>query len=331
MSNGTEAKALKLTGGNMTLIKDMQVNQNFDGFYLIKSVELKQTRAGKDYLAMVFQDRTGTIGGNLWDAQTHNIETFTAGKVVHATGKREIYNNMPQVNQLALRLPELGEPSLASDFREKSPVNEASLREYVTSIVFKIENATWNRIVRALLKKFDKEFYSFPAAKSNHHAFEGGLAFHETTMLRLAEKICDVYPDLNSSLMFAGILLHDLAKCLEFTGFENTAYTLKGNLIGHIVLIDEEISKAVIDLEIDENSEDVLILRHVVLSHHGQLEYGSPVRPLIMEAEMIHQIDMMDATMMMIQTATNLVSPGESTARIWPLENRNFYKPRFTE
>lgn len=315
----------------MTLIKEMQVNQNFDGFYLIKSVELKQTRAGKDYLQMVFQDHTGTIGGNLWDAQDHNVKTFTAGKVVHMTGKREMYNNMPQVNQIQLRLPELGEPSRPADFREKSPVNESDLREYVTSMVFRIENATWNRIVRFLLKKFDKEFFEFPAAKTNHHAFEGGLAFHETTMLRLADKICEVYPQLNSSLMFAGVLLHDLAKCLEFTGFENTSYTLKGNLIGHIVLIDEEISKAIQELNLDGESEDVLILRHVVLSHHGQLDYGSPVRPQILEAEMIHQIDNMDATMMMMTTALTTISSGQQTARIWPLDNRNFYKPSFTK
>lgn len=311
----------------MTLIKDMQVNQHFEGYYLIKSVELRQTRAGKDYLAITFQDRSGTISGNLWDAQTHNVETFQAGKVVHAEGKREIYNNMPQVNQLSLRLAMPLEPSDPSDYREKSPVKEQDLREYVQSIVFKIENASWNRIVRHILAKFDKEFYEFPAAKSNHHAFEGGLAYHETTMLKLAEKIVDVYPELNASLMFAGILLHDMAKTLEFTGFENTTYTLKGNLIGHIVLIDEEISKAVIELGIDEDSEDVLLLRHVVLSHHGQLDYGSPVRPQVMEAEMIHQIDMIDATMMMMTTALDTIQPGQQTARIWPLDNRNFYKP----
>jgi len=315
----------------MTLIKDMQVNQTFDGFYLIKSVELKQTRAGKDYLQMVFQDRSGTIGGNLWDAQAHNIQTFQAGKVVHATGMREVYNNMPQVNKLALRLAMDLEPSDPSEYREKSPVDETELRDYVQSIVFKIENATWNRIVRHILKKFDKEFYEFPAAKSNHHAFEGGLAYHETTMLKLAERIVEVYPQLNASLMFAGILLHDMAKTIEFTGFENTSYTLKGNLLGHIVLIDEEISQAVLELGLDADSEDVLLLRHVVLSHHGQLEFGSPVRPQIMEAEMIHQIDMMDATMMMMSTALSAVADGQMTARVWPLDNRNFYKPTWGE
>jgi 3'-5' exoribonuclease len=201
----------------------------------------------------------------------------------------------------------------------------------VQSIVFKIENATWNRIVRQLLKKFDKEFYRFPAAKANHHAFEGGLAYHETTMLRLAEKIAEVYPQLNASLLYAGILLHDMAKTLEFTGFENTSYTLRGDLVGHIVLIDEEITKAALELNISDDSEDLLLLRHVILSHHGLLEYGSPVRPQLMEAEIVHQIDMMDASMMMMTTALAGVDEGQRSGKVWPLENRTFYKAHQSE
>ncbi|AYG00981.1 3'-5' exoribonuclease YhaM family protein [Lactococcus allomyrinae] len=312
----------------MVLIKNLELGEFFEGFYLIKSVELRQTRAGKDYLAISFQDRTGTISGNIWDANNKAVEQFRAGKVVHMKALKELYNGMPQVNKIQLRLATDSEPNNSKDYREKSPVNEADLREYVQSIVFKIENGTWNRIVRSILKKFDKEFYEFPAAKTNHHAFEGGLAYHTTTMLQLAEKICEVYPQLNSSLMFAGVLLHDMAKCLEFTGFENTSYTLRGNLLGHIVLIDEEVSKAALELGIGDEKEDLLLLRHCLLSHHGELEYGSPIRPQIMEAEMIHQIDMMDASMMMMETATANLEPGQFSQRVWALDNRNFYKPK---
>lgn len=147
-------------------------------------------------------------------------------------------------------------------------------------------------------------------------------------MLKLAEQICDVYPQLNLSLMLSGCLLHDMAKCLEFSGTENTTYTLRGNLLGHIVLIDEEVSKIAVELGFDDDNEDLILLRHCLLSHHGELEYGSPIRPQIMEAEIIHQIDMMDATMMMMSTAINTLEPGEFSPRIWPLGNRNFYKPR---
>ena len=315
----------------MVKINQMKKDELFEGFYLIKSAEVRQTRAGKNYLAFVFQDETGTIEGKLWDAQPHNVESFTAGRVVHMTGHREVYNNTPQVNQLTMRLPQAGEPSNPADFKEKPPVDPKELQDYLSNVLFKIENPVWQRVVRALYSKYDKEFYSYPAAKTNHHAFEAGLAYHTATMVRLADRIGDIYPQLNKSLLFAGIMLHDLAKVLELSGPENTEYTVRGNLIGHIALIDEEITKVLQELKIDDQKEEVIVLRHVVLSHHGLLEYGSPVRPKIMEAEIIHMIDNLDAEMMMMTTALGLVGPGEMTNKIFAMENRSFYKPNLDQ
>lgn len=309
-------------------INQMKKDELFEGFYLIKKAELRKTRAGKDYLAMTFQDDSGEISGNLWDAQPHNVEEFTAGKVIHMQGRREVYNGAPQVNQITLRNVKEGEPNDPADFREKSPVDIAEIRDYLEGMMFKIENATWQRIVRTLYRKFDKAFFTYPAAKTNHHAFENGLAYHTATMVRLADSIGDIYPNLNKSLLFAGIMLHDLAKCIELSGVDGTEYTIRGNLIGHIALVNEEITKAIIELGIEDDREDVTILRHVVLSHHGQLEYGSPVRPRIMEAEIIHLIDNIDAEMMMMTTALTQVEDGEMTSRIFALENRSFYKPK---
>ena len=310
----------------------MKINQRkkdefFEGFYLIKSAEVRQTRAGKDYIAFTFQDDSGEIEGKLWDAQPHNVAEYTAGKVVHMQGRREVYNNTPQVNQLVLRLPRAGEPNDPADFKEKPPVDPKDLRDYLAQMIFKIENPVWQRVVRALYGKYDKKFYSYPAAKTNHHAFESGLAFHTATMVRLADAIGDIYPQLNKSLLFAGIMLHDLAKVIELSGPDDTEYTVRGNLIGHIALIDEEITKVLLELKIDDSKEDVIVLRHVILSHHGLLEYGSPVRPRIMEAEIIHIIDNLDAEMMMMTGALAKVGEGEMTSRIFAMDNRSFYKP----
>ena len=309
-------------------INQMKKDELFEGFYLIKKAELRKTRAGKDFLAMTFQDDSGEISGNLWDAQSHNVETFTAGKVVYMEGRREVYNNTPQVNQIKLRLPEDGEPNDPADFKEKPPVNVADVKEYLEQMVFKIENATWQRIVRALYRKYHQEFFTYPAAKTNHHAFESGLAYHTATMVRLADVIGDIYPELNKSLLFAGVMLHDLAKVIELSGPDNTEYTVRGNLIGHIALIDEEITKVITELNIDDTREEVTVLRHIVLSHHGLLEYGSPVRPKIMEAEIIRMIDNIDAEMMMMTTALSRIGEGEMTARLFALDNRSFYKPK---
>ena len=146
-------------------------------------------------------------------------------------------------------------------------------------------------------------------------------------MVRLADAIGDIYPQLNKSLLFAGIMLHDLAKVIELSGPDDTEYTVRGNLIGHIALIDEEITKVLLELKIDDSKEDVIVLRHVILSHHGLLEYGSPVRPRIMEAEIIHMIDNLDAEMMMMTGALAKVGEGEMTSRIFAMDNRSFYKP----
>lgn len=312
-------------------INQMKKDELFEGFYLIKSAEVRQTRAGKNYLAFTFQDDTGVIEGKLWDAQPHNVEEFTAGKVVHMQGRREVYNNTPQVNQLTLRLPKAGEPNDPADFKEKPPVDQKEIRDYLSQMIFKIENSVWQRVVRSLYSKYDKKFYSYPAAKTNHHAFESGLAFHTATMVKLADAIGDIYPQLNKSLLFAGIMLHDLAKVIELSGPENTEYTVRGNLIGHIALIDEELTKTLMELKIDDSKEEVIVLRHVLLSHHGLLEYGSPVRPKIMEAEILHMIDNLDAEMMMMMTALGLVDPGEMSNKIFALEGRSFYKPKLEQ
>lgn len=312
-------------------INQMKKDEFFEGFYLIKNADLRQTRAGKNYLAFTFQDNTGEIEGKLWDAQEKNIEDFQAGRVVYMRGRREVYNNTPQVNQLSMRLARAGEPTDPGLYKEQPPVDPAQLREYISECIFQIENPVWQRVVRALFQQYDQAFYIYPAAKTNHHAFETGLAFHTATMVRLAQAIAQIYPQLNLSLMIAGILLHDLAKVIELSGPDHTEYTVRGNLIGHIALIDEEITKVLMELGIDDEKEDVILLRHVVLSHHGLLEYGSPVRPQLMEAEMIHMIDNMDAGMMMMTSALEKVGPGEMTARIFALDNRNFYKPQLDE
>jgi 3'-5' exoribonuclease len=149
----------------MTQLKDLQVGDAFEGLYLIKQADLRQTRAGKPFLAMIFQDRTGQIGGNLWDADDHMVETFTRGKVVYMRAIKELYQGSPQVNKIFLRLPENTEPNNPKDFKPKSPVNEQELREYISKTIFKIENATWNRIVRHIFKKYDKEFFSIQPLK----------------------------------------------------------------------------------------------------------------------------------------------------------------------
>jgi 3'-5' exoribonuclease len=150
-------------------------------------------------------------------------------------------------------------------------------------------------------------------------------------MIEMAKAVANYYPNINQSLLYAGLVLHDLGKVIELSGPTATEYTLEGQLIGHIVLVDQEITLACEELNISMDSEDVLMLRHVILAHHGELEYGSPVRPQVKEAEIIHYLDQIDAKINMMEDALDKTEPGEFTGKIWPLENRRFYKPSFTD
>ncbi|QIL45712.1 HD domain-containing protein [Vagococcus coleopterorum] len=311
----------------MKKIRDLVVDDTFEMFVLIKQADVRLAKNGKKFIAFTFQDGSGNIDGKFWGATEDEIERYKAGKVVFLNGKREVYQNTPQVKIIKLRLATEEEPYQAELYMEKSPVQKEDLAEEINQTIFEITNATWNRIVRHLLVEHQTAFYEYPAAKNFHHAFVGGLAVHTVSMLRIAKSLCKEYPALNASLLYSGVLLHDLGKVIELSGPIGTEYTLAGNLLGHIVIVDEEISKACVALKIDEQSEDVIVLKHMILAHHGQLDYGSPVRPRIMEAEVLHQIDNIDASMQMMMGALEQVEPGQYTNALFGMDGRRFYRP----
>lgn len=311
----------------MKKLSQLTLDEQFEFLVLIKSADVRVAKNNKKFIAFTFQDTSGTIDGKYWDASEDEITKFTAGKVVMLTGKREVYQSNPQVKIMHMRLAKPEEASDPTAFMERAPMRKDQMEDEISKIIFEITNAHWNRIVRYLLNKYQKEFFDYPAAKKNHHAFAGGLAYHTLTMLHLGQAIAKEYPELDASLLYAGIILHDLGKVLELTGAMSTEYTLAGNLIGHLVLVDEEITKACLALKIDNQDEDVLVLRHMVLAHHGQLEFGSPIRPRIMEAEILHQIDNIDASMQMMLSAIRQTEPGQYSERIFGMENRSFYVP----
>jgi len=306
---------------------DYQVDEVVEGFFLLKDAEVRIAKNGKKFLAINFQDTSGEISGKFWDASDQDVEHFQAGRVVHLNGKRENYQGNPQIKILKMRLTHPGEPQDVQQFVEHAPMNTEAMAEELNSFVFEITEPNWNRIVRHLLTHFHDDFFSYPAAKKNHHAFAGGLAFHTLSILRLAKAVADEYPHVNRALLYAGAILHDMGKTLEMSGPVSTTYTLAGNLVGHIVLIDEQIVKACQKLKIDDQSEAVLVLRHMILAHHGLLEYGSPVRPHIMEAEILHDLDELDASIQMMQTSIGHAKPGTYTERIFAMDGRNFYRP----
>ncbi|MBV1708470.1 MAG: HD domain-containing protein [Erysipelothrix sp.] len=161
----------------------------------------------------------------------------------------------------------------------------------------------------------------------NHHDFLGGLATHVVAMIDLADEVCKRYEILNRDLLIAGILTHDLGKIIELSGPVLTEYTMQGKLLGHISMMQSIVH----ELALTKNWQDshqITCLRHMILSHHGQYEYGSPVLPMVAEAEVLHLIDNLDARLNMFEKMFEVTEVGQFSQRIFSLENRSFYRTK---
>ncbi|MDV2583422.1 3'-5' exoribonuclease YhaM [Alkalibacillus haloalkaliphilus] len=306
-------------------IAHRQVGDQFEGFLLIKSVDKGVTSSGKPFLTIIFRDRTGEIEAKLWDSTKEDEETFMPEAIVQVHGEIRQFRGKNQLNIRQIRLSNEMDGVRVDDFIEKAPVELEEMQDYLTQMIFALENPNIQRIVRAILKKHNDDLLTYPAATKNHHEYASGLIHHIVSMLKIARQMKDLYPEINTDLLYAGIILHDVGKVKELSSPASPTYTLEGKMLGHISMMVDEIKVTAEELGIE--GEEVMLLQHLVLSHHGKGEWGSPKAPIVREAELLHLIDMIDAKMNMMNRALESVEPGEFTDRIFPLENRQFYKP----
>jgi len=213
------------------------------------------------------------------------------------------------------------------DYIQTAPVSKDVMINELNYFLKEIGNDNLRTVTIELLNKYKKQFISYPAAKSMHHDFYSGLIYHTTTMLKIAKALVAIYPSLNKDLLYSGIILHDLGKTIELSGPVGTSYTLEGELLGHIVIMSDEVARMAEKLGIE--SEEIILLRHMILAHHGKYEFGSPKLPMIKEAEIIHFIDNIDARMMMFEKNLANVEPGTFSDKLFGLEGRHFYVPMF--
>ena len=308
------------------LIKELQ-----DGFkgtitVLVISVNKGITAKGAPYLSFMFQDKSGNIDAKYWNVSEDMLYRFSPGMIVEVTG--DVLNHQKQLQFRVQKMKEAEGEINVSDYVKEGPYSQKILKEQITQYLDSIKNPIMHKIVSEILNDHKDAFYEYPAATRNHHDFYSGLATHVLGMLKLAQQLCQLYPMLDQDLLYSGVLLHDIGKTVELSGAIASEYTVEGKLIGHISIMQAEIMAKAKELHLDD-SEEVMLLRHMVLSHHGVYEYGSPVLPMIPEAEMLYMIDNIDARMNTIQKAFEPVSEGEFTPRIFALENRSFYKSKY--
>jgi 3'-5' exoribonuclease len=295
-------------------------------FLLIKSAVRSVASNGKPFITLILQDVTGDIEAKLWDITPDDEAAYVGAAVVKVEGEITLFRGKKQLRIRTIRLATERDPYNLSDLVPTAPMEIAEMVEKVTQYIFEIKNPAMQRITRALVKKHQTAFFEYPAAMKNHHDYVSGLAYHVVSMLDLAKAIATLRPELDTDLLYSGIILHDMGKVTELSGPSSTTYTLEGKLLGHISIMANEIAETAKMLEIE--GEEVVLLQHMILSHHSKGEWGSPKPPLIREAEVLHMIDNLDAKLNMMNRAIEQTKPGEFTERLFAMDNRSFYKPK---
>lgn len=313
-------------------IKDFKVGQRIKGVYLIKSVAVKITNSNnKKYLDITLSDKTGDINAKLWDLkEDFNNNEFVENTLVCVKGCVLSWQSIMQLKLESISNDFDRENINISDYVKCAPIDSNEMFNELHKIVSSFKNDDIRNILLEILSIKKEKLLYYPAAKSNHHSIKGGLLYHILSMIKLGEKICELYSIVNKELLFAGIILHDIEKTEEMNSSELgivSTYTVEGQLLSHLIqgitLVDRVSSKVV------ASSEIRMLLQHMILSHHYEPEYGSPIKPMIIEAELLHYIDVIDARMYDMKKILDGVDEGNFSERIFSLNNRKVYKPKF--
>lgn len=316
----------------MDLIKDLMDGNQVFSQYLVSSCNKCVNTRGKNYLNITLQDKTGEIAAKKWDVYEEDYSIFSPGSIVSIQGEVLAYNGALQVKIISGEKVDRAYMDV-SRFVPEAPVSIESLSKKLDEYVSSIKNPDISKITKYLIDKFHKRYIDYPAATRNHHNFLHGLLFHSISMADAANAMCQLYPNLDRDILIAGTLLHDIGKTIEMSGPVATTYTVEGKLLGHISIMQAEIRMAAKELgmmnEDDEESEIPMLLEHMVLSHHGCPEYGSPVYPMTLEAYALSMIDDFDAKMALIDKTLENVAPGEMSPKVFALNDTCLYSPKY--
>lgn len=310
------------------MIKDLKANSNILDKFLVEKVNQGTASNGATYLTVTLKDKTGLIEARLWNSQREDAIRLQAGVIVEINGLVSEYQRSLQVKINNYEIIPLQEADL-NLFVKSAPVSESLMWEQINEFIGEIKNNVWKQIVEEILKTQQDRFKISPAAVRHHHNIHSGLMWHTLTMLQTAKAICEIYNDrkINKSLLYAGIILHDMGKTKELQGDLTVEYSLQGKLIGHISIMAGEI--AIIGEKLQLDMQQVVLLQHMILASHGKNEYGSPVLPQIMEAEILHHIDNLDARIYTIDSGLEQIENEAFSQRIGGLENRSFYRHNY--
>ena len=305
-------------------LAEIKRDDRFEGYLIVRSAEQRASANGKNYLDMTLADKTGSINAKMWDG---TVQPPLAGSIVKVRATGNEFNGRMQLRVEKIRAAESRDAVDMSMLIPCAPRDPREMREEIIRAADHIADKDLRLITCELLDRAGDQLLTFPAAKQMHHAERSGLLHHMTTMLRTANAIMSVYPQLNPSLLTAGVIVHDLAKIDEMDADTLglvSDYSVDGKLLGHIV-------RGVVNIQLaaektKASPAKALLLQHMVLSHHGIPDYGSPIAPKFPEAEVLNTIDTLDARLFEMYEALSRAMPGGFSEKVWGLDNRQLYR-----
>ena len=306
-------------------INAMTPGDEVEGYYILKSANPKVAANGKPFLTGALSDRTGTMELKVWD-YAGPLTAADEGTVVKVRGTVGEYRGTPQFTAGRIRPAAEDDPVDVSALVPTAPIDRRRVMEELRETVNTIADPDYRAVAEDMLTAHGDALEAIPAAKSVHHAFLGGLLMHTANMLRLADFLAGMYPEtVDRSLLLVGTLLHDMAKEQEFVFSQlglATDYSVRGQLLGHLVMGAQETAAAAARLGVPE--EKSVLLQHLILSHHGEPEFGAAVRPLCAEAELLSLIDAIDSRMEIYRETYETMDADTFSPRIFALEKKIF-------
>lgn len=296
------------------------------GFCLVKSCERKLNKNGEAYLDMVLSDRSGEINAKLWkyDENLHGV--YEPNTLVKVQGIITKFNDADQLRVDRIRKVVESDGVKIEDYVSSAVYSGEMMFDELIGIADAFSDDELKAIVKTILTENKEKLLYYPAAFKLHHAMRSGLLQHTLSIVRLAQGVCKIYPFVDADLLLSGAMLHDIAKLEELVAGETgiaSGYSVEGTLLGHLVkgamLIDKTAER------LGVSHDKAVLLEHMLISHHGDPEFGAAVRPLFIEADILSALDRLDARIVEVNNAVSGVEAGGFSTRQWALDNRAFY------
>lgn len=305
--------------------KEIDGNGTVEGFALVKTCDKKTAKNGSVFLDLHLADKSGEINAKMWDFR-EGAFLPEPNSIVKIRGVISEYNGTPQLRIDRIRAKWDNDNVDMADIIPSADYSGEFMMQTIRNKVNAFSNDALKMLVNAVLDEYGSRMIDCPAAFRLHHAIRGGLLMHTLSIVKLCECVASIYPTVDRELLISGAILHDVCKTDEFVISSSglvDGYTAEGTLVGHLVMGAMAIDRIARENNIDRDT--AMLLEHMLISHHGEPEFGAATRPLFLEAEILSELDSLDANIYEIENCLADVAPREFSNRQWALHDRKFY------